>query len=133
MTKYWAKKVTIGWITFDSKIEARYYSHLLDQKSAWDITNIKLQPTYELQPKYRTKDWILIRAIKYVADFEIQYSSWMSLVVDIKWMATEWALIKRKMFLYKYPQLNLERISFVQKYWWRIDYFELKRLRIKNK
>lgn len=48
-----------------------------------------------------------MRAITYVCDFYLIYKDGRSEVIDVKGMATPEAKLKRKMFLYKYPEENL--------------------------
>ena len=44
--------------------------------------------------------------ITYVCDFYLIYKDGRSEVIDVKGMATPEAKLKRKMFLYKYPEEN---------------------------
>lgn len=120
-SKYGAIKKEIDWIKFDSKSESDYYMYL---KENW--IEHERQPKFLLQDKFIANDGSSIRAIYYVGDFRI----WDE-VVDVKWIATNEALTKRKLFLYKYPELKLKRIV---KYWWeRIDYFDNEKRKKLNK
>jgi len=123
MSKYNSKKVVIEWHKFDSKIEWDFYLHLKEQ---WIYPTI--HPRYELQPKF-ISNGETVRPIYFEWDFEYD-----NIVVDIKGLPTEWSKLKRKLFMYKYPQKTLKRIV---KYWWnRIDYFEnekRKKINKKNK
>jgi hypothetical protein len=71
---------------------------------------INIQPSYILQPKFTTKDGKNIRAIEYVADFEVIYTDGTIHVVDIKGMATPEAKLKRKMLLYVKSYYTLLRL-----------------------
>ena len=53
----------------------------------------------------------------YEADFRVGNK-----VIDIKGMATPLAKMKRKMFMYKYPYIELQRLVRYKGEW--IDYFE---------
>ena len=128
MHKYNAKKVVVDWITFDSKAEAEYYEYL---KSRDDLMYINTHPSYTLQPKYTTKDGKILQPIKYVGDFEIIYKDGTIEVIDIKWMATTDAKIKRKMFLYTKSHVKLKWI--VKYQWKRVDYFENEKRKRDNK
>ena len=100
MSKYNSKKITIDWITFDSQVEAQFYQEHKDQIA-------KVHPKYELIPSF-VKDWVKYRATVLIADFELV--NWD--VIDIKWMATETAKLKRKMFNYKYPDVKLHWLCY---------------------
>lgn len=111
MSKYNSKKIVIDNYKFDSKVESDYYLYL-----KWLWVKFELQPKYILQEKF--KSWNEnIRAIYYIADF-----SYWDVVVDVKWLPTQASKLKRKMFMYKYPHLELKRL--VRYKWIRVDYFE---------
>lgn len=124
--KYWAKKVEIDWIKFDSKVEWLYYEYLKWLKANWDITDFTIQPRYELQSKF-TKLSKKYMAINYVADFEVIFKDGARKVIDIKGMPTEGAKLKRKLFEYKYPTMNLHWIVRYQSQWVEYDLNELRK------
>lgn len=105
-SKYGNIKTVIDGITFDSRREADYYCELKMLKKAKEIKDFSLQPKYELQPKFK-KNGTSHRAINYIADFVILRNDGVLEVVDIKGMETDVFKIKRKMFEYMYPELNL--------------------------
>ena len=119
-------------ITFDSKVEGEYYKKLICDFSLKKINSFKNQPIYTLQDGFIGPNG-KIRAITYKADFEVVHLDGTIEVIDIKGMATEVANIKRKLFLWTYNDIKLTWISYVKKYGGWIDYFELKKLRRKNK
>lgn len=102
MSKYGAQKINIDGITFDSKIEAKFYEKCKEDKAKGLILNFELQPRFTLQPKYNLKGKN-VRKIEYVADFMIYYDDLWIDVIDIKGMATSEAKLKRKMYDYQYP------------------------------
>ena len=55
MNKYRNKKVTIDNITFDSKKEARRYEELKLMENTVLITNLVLQPRYELLKGFKRR------------------------------------------------------------------------------
>jgi len=124
MTKYNSKKVVYDWYIFDSTIESKYYSEFKDHIK-------KVHPRYELQSKYEIR-WQKIRSIEYEWDFLLEID-WNKYVVDIKWMATSEAKLKRKMFMYKYPEIQLLWFVWCKKRWWRIDYFKNEKLKKEEK
>lgn len=69
MNKYHNCKVIIDGIKFDSKAEARRYVELKLMEDTGHIKELKLQPKFELQPKYKNNKGETIRAITYKADF----------------------------------------------------------------
>lgn len=117
--KYNSKTIYIDWYTFDSKLEAQFYQENKDKI-------IQVHPKYLLQDKCE-RYWLKLREIYYESDFLINIW-WKRILIDIKWLATETSLLKRKLFMYKYENIELKRLVFVKKRNWRIDYFENKKL-----
>ena len=115
--KYNSKKVTVDWYTFDSTVEADYYRENKDRIEL-------IHPRYIIQPEF-TKNGKKFKSVSYVADFEL--GDWT--VIDIKGMATETAMLKRKMFEYAYPDKQLLRLVFSKKRWGRVEYDKLIKLR----
>lgn len=111
MTKYHAKKTIINGITFDSKMEADYYSNLLIQLEIGRIKDLELQPEYELLPKFK-KNGKSYRKTSYVADFKY-YDNKLEkeVIVDVKGMETPVFKLKHKIFEYMYPNLELEIVK----------------------
>lgn len=124
MQKYRSKRVIIDWIKFDSKIEWEYYNYLKTRLADWEIISIKCHPKYLLQEWFTDYTGKRNMPITYEADFEIKYS-WLSQnieVIDVKWMATEVAKIKRKLFLYRYPSIEFKWVCYVKMMWGRVSY-----------
>lgn len=130
MAKYNAKRVIVNGEAFDSKVEGDYYQRLLDLQYQWDVTMIRLHPRYVLQPSFESNGEH-IRAIYYEADFEVTYSNGTVHIVDVKWLATETAKLKRKMFLYAHPSVCLDRIVRYGGVW--VDYFDNEKRKRDNK
>jgi len=74
------------------------------------IKDYKRQVKYELQPKCKYKD-VNILAIKYVADYVLTYADNSEIVWDIKGQADATAKIKKKMFHYRYPEIDYRWIG----------------------
>lgn len=104
MSKYNNKKTIVDNIKFDSKAEANRYIELkLLEKSA-KISDLELQPKFELQEKYINNKGEKIRAITYKADF--RYLEGNKIVVeDVKGVETKEFKIKRKLFENKYRDI----------------------------
>lgn len=108
--KYRNQKTVVDGITFDSKKEAEYYCQLKVLKAAGEIKDFGLQVKYELLPTFK-KNGTTYRAITYLADFVITNNDGTTEVVDIKGMETQVFQIKKKLFEYKYQDLELKIIK----------------------
>ena len=109
-SKYGNVKTTVDGIEFDSIKEADYYCQLKILKMAGEIKDFGLQEKYELQPMFK-KDGVTHRSITYAADFVIENNDGTTDVVDVKGFETQVFKIKRKLFEYKYPELQLKIIK----------------------
>lgn len=99
-SKYRARKTEIDGIVFDSAKEARRYLDLKLLERCGEIKGLELQVRYELLPKNGRE-----RAVHYVADF--RYEEHGKLVVeDVKGVRTREYILKRKMFKYRYPEIE---------------------------
>ncbi|MCP4671572.1 MAG: DUF1064 domain-containing protein [Desulfobacula sp.] len=127
-SKYKSKKVEIDGIMFDSKIEGKYYSALKIKKRFGEIKSFKLQPVYELQPKFNKSD-VNYRNITLKADFEMILKDGSELIVDIKGYPTETAKLKKKLFDFKYPDKNLIWLTYSKIDGGWIEYEDLKKAR----
>ena len=105
------KKRTLNGITFSSDLEYKYYVYLLEQQEKGIVKSIITQPKFELQPKY-TKDGKNIRAIFYIADFEVEYTNGEIIIYDTKGMPTPEFKIKEKIFNYIFPDKVLSVINY---------------------
>jgi len=130
MAKYKNIKKMCDGYKFDSSVEMKYYEKLKDDKAKGLILNFELQPRFELQPKYKNKDKT-IRAIVYMADFQVYYKGLWTEVIDVKGMATPEAKLKRKMFNYKYP-IPLNWIVWNKGLWRDFDEVAKERLKAKK-
>ena len=98
--KYNARKTTIDGITFDSKAEAARYQDLRLLEQSGYISELVLQPIFELQPGFE-HDGKRERPITYIADFRYEQDGKV-IVEDVKGMRTREFNLKRKLFLYTY-------------------------------
>lgn len=107
-SKYHNKIAYYDGIAFDSKKERDYYADvLLPLKWAGEIKNIDMQVSFVLQPPFK-HGGKTIKGIKYVADFVITYPDGRKKVIDTKGYRTKEYQLKRKMLLYKYPEIDFE-------------------------
>jgi hypothetical protein len=110
--KYNACKATADGITFDSKAERNRYLELKSWAQEGRITSLTVHPVFELQPAFK-RDGKKIRPITYEADFEY-YEGDKQIVEDVKGgkvTQTEAFRVKRKMFLYHYPDVEFRVVE----------------------
>ena len=108
--KYNAKKVETDGIIFDSKKERDKYLELLLLQKAGEVVSFDLQPQFILQEGYRGKDGKWVRPITYRADFRVRYSDGREVVLDSKGFRTKDYRLKRKMFEYKYRDIEFKEV-----------------------
>lgn len=126
-------KRTFDNITFDSIMEMKYYRDVLcPAKESGEVIEIELQKPYELQPKF-SHDGKSVQPIKYVADFFVVYADGHEEVVDIKGMPDSVAILKRKLFWYRYPEVDYRWITYVKKFGGWQSYDKVKQLRREEK
>lgn len=108
--KYGNKKITIDGIEFDSRLEANRYCQLKILERAKEIKDLRRQVEYIIQPKYR-KNNKTVREIKYIADFvyyDIKKDK--TIIEDTKGYRNEIYKLKKKIFEYKYTDLEITEI-----------------------
>lgn len=101
MNKYRNKKTILYGITFDSKMEAKFYLYLLSKFGKGDIV---LQPEFILQEKFKDENGNSVRQIKYIADF---YVKSIDIYFDVKGVLTPIFALKYKILKQKYPDIYL--------------------------
>jgi hypothetical protein len=109
MSKYKSNKIIIDGIKFDSKKEGSRYIQLKALLDNNKISNLELQKEYILQPSYK-KNGKTIRKISYFADFVYNENDKV-IVEDVKGYKTEIYKLKKKIFEYKYPDLEIKEIK----------------------
>lgn len=110
ISKYKNKKITYDGIQFDSQKERNHYIGLKMLEKAGEIKDLELQKTFMLQPGFK-KNGVTYRAITYKADFVYLDLRTNKIVVeDTKGFKTEVYKIKKKLFEYVYPDLELKEI-----------------------
>ena len=109
--KYKNEEKIVDGIKFDSKLEARRYIQLKLLLRAGEIKDLRMQAEYELQPSYK-KNGRTIRAIKYVADF-VYYDvrERKTIIEDTKGFRNDVYKLKKKIFEYKYPDLEIREMT----------------------
>ena len=124
-------KTEVDGIVFDSKMESDYYIKLKEDLANGLIKDFELQPEFILQDKYIIVDGQVIegshpdfnklkrrtkaktvRAIKYRGDFLVTELDDSKVCKDTKGQSTTEFEIKKKLFMYKYPNIKLEVIIY---------------------
>lgn len=97
---------TYDGVVYDSAMEMKFFRDvakpMLDNG---ELVSCERQVLFVLQESF-TYNGKKIREIAYVADFVLKYADGKEIVVDVKGMADSVALLKRKMFWYKYPNVH---------------------------
>ena len=99
-------KRTYNGVIYDSALEIKYLREVIEPgMAAGDIAYWERQKKYILQDgfTYRGKR---VLPITYVADFYVVFADGREQVVDTKGCADPKALIKRKMFWFRYPDID---------------------------
>ena len=111
MNKYRNEEKIVDGIKFDSKLEAKRYIQLKLLQRAGEIKDLRMQAEFVLQPSYKKNDKT-IRAIKYVADF-VYYDvrEGKTIIEDTKGFRNDVYKLKKKIFEYKYPDLEVKEIT----------------------
>jgi hypothetical protein len=98
---------TLDGILFASKAEMNRYALLKMLERAKIITDLVLQPRFEICPATKTE-----KAMEYVADFAYREPGFPRRIVeDVKGMKTDVYKIKRKLFLAKYPDVDFREVK----------------------
>ena len=108
--KYNAVKTKTDGIIFDSKAEAQYYSELLLLKKAGVVKSFVMQKDFTLQEAFTRENGERIKAVRYKADFVVQYTDGHEEVVDVKGMKTRVYINKKKQLLEKYPNIIFKEV-----------------------
>lgn len=111
MAKYNNKKPVLDGIKFDSIMEMEYYVYLKHKKKRKEIKDFELQPKFVLVDKFK-RNGKTIRAITYTPDFKIINLDDSVKYVDTKGFATEISKLKKKLFHYVYPNIDLSWVVY---------------------
>jgi hypothetical protein len=101
---------TVDGFVFDSAREARRYGELQLLVRVGSVTDLELQPEFELVPKFSHPEHGTIRAIKYRADFRYRLHG-KEIVEDVKGHQTEVYRLKKKLLLYRYPDIDFREVK----------------------
>lgn len=111
----------------------KYYRDVLcPAVESGDVVSYELQKPYELQPKFR-HDEKSVQSIKYVADFFIVYKDGHEEIIDTKGCPDSVALLKRKLFWYKFPDVDYKWVCYSKIDGGWCDYEYVKKRRAERK
>lgn len=110
--KYNAKPTDLDGLHFDSKAEAQRYRDLVLCQRAGAITNLEVHPRFVLQRAFHDNQGEHQRAITYEADFSyFEQGNPRLIVEDVKGFENQAWKIKRKLFLFHYPEYELRVVK----------------------
>jgi hypothetical protein len=110
--KYNARPANFNGYRFDSLAEMECYKNLLSLEQAGKISGLTVHPSFELQKPFIDFSGAKQQAIKYVADFSfIESGNPLPVVADVKGVETQAWRIKKRLFLYRYPEYELRVIK----------------------
>lgn len=104
--KYRNVKTEVNGEICDSKKEADYYEQLLWLQRAGEIKTLETQYRILLQEGFVTVGGDKIKPIYYIADFKVTDKDDHVYYVDTKGKRTQVYMIKKKLLLYKYPEID---------------------------
>ena len=96
------EETKVGQYTFDSKAEAGRYIELLAMQKSGIISDLELQPRYEIIPKQEIDGHRNFQAAHYTADFQYKRDGKL-IVEDVKSEYTRQAkdyILRRKLMMY---------------------------------
>lgn len=120
-------------IIYDSELEMKFFRDVIQVGlKNGSVKKCERQVKFELQPKFEHMGEKIL-AINYVADFVVTYADDSVIVWDTKGLADATAKLKKKMFHYKYPNIDYRWIG-----WSKIDggwleYKDIEKARVKRK
>jgi len=109
MNKYNAVTTVIDGIKFPSGAEAQRYCELKHLRIAGVISCLEVHPRILLQPAFKHHRKTE-RKIEYEADFRYIQND-VVVVEEVKGFATEAYKLKRKLLLFRYPEINFIQLN----------------------
>jgi len=110
MNKYHAKSTIIDGIKFDSMAESNQYLELKMLEQAGEISDLTLQPKFTVLDAFE-HEGKLMRGINYTPDFMYFDHNGMQTVVEVKGMETRDYLLRKKLFLSRYPYIRFIQVN----------------------
>ena len=116
-------------VTYDSAMEMRYFIEVVEPLVASGmIIYYERQKKYILQERFKHSHQTVL-PVTYVADYYIEYSDGHRAVIDIKGMPDDVAKLKRKLFWYKYPDIDYLWLTHNKSHGGWIEYDALQKMK----
>lgn len=128
--QYNNKKARYDGILFHSKMESMYYRRLQGLKKKGIVVEVELQPQFILLPTIHKSKRKFLQT-KYIADFKVTYADGRIEIVDVKGKQDKVFQLKRKMFEFFYPDLELSVVTLHNDRW--IDYDDYEKIKKSSK
>jgi hypothetical protein len=97
---------------FASNMEKRYYDQVIKPGlKNGSIKSVRRQVPYELQPAFY-HNGRKYESIRYVSDFNIIFPDGTEQVIDVKGLARSIDIVKRKLLLHKYTDINFVWLTY---------------------
>lgn len=109
-SKYGNRKASGDGVEFDSVAEMRYYQVLAARQAAGEITELELQPRFEVIPGFRDMAGRRHAPRHYTADFQYKEQGRI-VVVEVKGFKTEAYILRRTLFLFQYGHICFQEIE----------------------
>lgn len=120
-------------IIYDSEMELRFLKEVIEpQIESGKIIKYERQVVYELLPAFVYKGQ-KFAPIHYKSDFNIYYADGTEEVIDVKGLSKSLDIIKRKLLLSRYPDINFHWVTFSKIDGGWCDYEVVKKNRAKRK
>jgi hypothetical protein len=111
----------------------KFYKNWIKPKiESGEIISCEQQVKYELQEKFK-RDGKTILPITYVSDFVVTYKDNHKTVFDTKGNPDNVALLKRKLFWFKYPDIDYQWVGYSKIDGGWVSYETIKQGRSKRK
>ena len=102
---------TVDGIKFDSKAEATRYQELVLLQRAGEIFELERQPAFQLVPAFIDKLGKKHQGASYRGDFRYKDKQGQVIVEDVKGVSTRLYQLKKKLLLWRYPDINFVEVK----------------------
>lgn len=109
-SKYGNRKASADGIEFDSTAEMQYYQVLAARQAAGEISELEIQPRFEVIPGFRDMAGKRHAPRHYTPDFQFKEQGRI-VVIEVKGFKTEAYILRRTLFLYQYPHLEFREVE----------------------
>jgi hypothetical protein len=109
--KYGARRTEVDGHVFPSQAEAKRYTQLKLCETGCYISDLRLQPSYELQPSFTDTSGHRQPAIRYTADFAYREpGNPHEVVEEVKGFLDKSAAIRIRLFLFRHREVDFRLI-----------------------